>query len=450
MKIAPGTFFITTLGCAKNQVDSSSIESLLTRKGSIPVDTASSAEYIIVNTCGFIHDARTESIHVLRKLARQKKRGQKLIAAGCLSQRYQEALLTQVPGIDGMIGTRDLSDILPLLTHLRQAPDQTALPAIPDHARIRFLSGLPGYAVQGPSSYLKIADGCRRSCAFCAIPGIKGALVSRPKEDVLADALALQAMGVREINLIAQDVTDYGQDLGIQDGLSDLLEELLPSIPDVPWVRLLYTFPGYVSERLIDLMASSEQLLPYLDIPLQHADPEVLRAMRRPTDVDWVRKTIADMRIRIPELVIRTTFIVGFPNETQERFNTLLDFVREMQFDHVGVFTYSPEAGTPAEALGDPITQSVKEARREELMTLQAGISLRKNQIFKDKVLNMLVEGTDAEHNILVGRSYRDAPEVDGLIIAEGKAEPGEMLPVRIKTALQHDLFGEALPPAAR
>ncbi|MBP7031163.1 MAG: 30S ribosomal protein S12 methylthiotransferase RimO [Anaerolineaceae bacterium] len=448
MKIDPGTFYITTMGCAKNLVDSSSMESLLNIQGFISAAAPSRAEFIIVNTCGFIHDARTESLSVLIDLARRKKRGQKLIAAGCLSQRYQEALLAQVPGIDGMIGTRDLADIIPLFTHLNQNTAGPLRPAIPEHESIHFISGLPGYTIQGRSSYLKIADGCRRSCAFCAIPGIKGGLVSRSKEDILKDALALQKTGIQEINLIAQDVTDYGQDLGIKDGLPDLIETLLPVIPDVPWVRLLYTFPGYVSDRLIDLMVNSPQLLPYLDMPLQHADPVVLHAMRRPSDVDWVRQTIAKMRARIPGLVIRTTFIVGFPTETEASFQTLLQFLREMQFDHVGVFTYSPEEDTPAASLGDPIPQSVKEARREELMKLQAGISLRKNQDLKNHVLPMLVEGVDKDNNILIGRTYRDAPEIDGLMIAEGKGKIGDMLSVRVKAAMLHDLFGEIIPPS--
>ena len=450
MKIEIGTFYISTMGCAKNLVDSNSMESLLINHASLRRADASRAEYIIVNTCGFIHDARSESLSELEEFARRKRRGQKLIAAGCLSQRYQQKLLEQVPGIDGMIGTRDMGDILPLLAHLSAETEPNPRPFIPEHERIHFISGLPGFTVQGGSSYLKIADGCRRSCAFCAIPGIKGSLVSRAKEDILTDALTLQDKGIQEINLIAQDVTDYGQDLGMQDGLPDLLETLLPAIPKVPWVRLLYTFPGYISERLIELMANSPQLLPYLDIPLQHADPEVLRAMRRPSDVDWVRRTIANMRARIPGLVIRTTFIVGFPNETEQRFKALLAFLQEMQFDHVGVFTYSPEEGTPAEALADPIPHTVKEARKEELMTLQAGISMRKNQQLKDKVFGMLVEGTDPEHNIVVGRTYRDAPEIDGLMIAEGKAEVGDMLSVRVKAAMQHDLYGEVVPtPAA-
>jgi len=299
--------------------------------------------------------------------------------------------------------------------------------------------------IQGGSSYLKIADGCRRSCAFCAIPGIKGTLVSRPKDDILKNAHALQAAGVQEINIIAQDVTDYGQDLGLQDGLPNLLADLLPVIPHIPWVRLLYTYPGYFSDRLIDMMVEFPQLLPYLDIPLQHADPKVLQLMRRPNDVDWVRHTVAKMRAKLPDLVIRTTFIVGFPGESEHSFQVLKDFIEEMQFDHVGVFTYSIENGTPAQILGDPIPQEVKEARRQELMTLQAGISYQKNQKLCGKVLNMLVEGVDQENGVLIGRTYRDAPEIDGLVIAEGTGEVGELLPVRITAAMQHDLFGQVL-----
>jgi len=299
--------------------------------------------------------------------------------------------------------------------------------------------------IQGGSSYLKIADGCRRSCAFCAIPGIKGTLTSRPKDDILKDALALQAAGVQEINIIAQDVTDYGQDFGLQDGLPNLLADLLPVIPHIPWVRLLYTYPGYFSDRLIDMMVVFPQLLPYLDIPLQHADPKVLQLMRRPSDVDWVRHTVAKMRAKLPDLVIRTTFIVGFPGESEHSFQVLKDFIEEMQFDHVGVFTYSIENGTPAQILGDPIPQEVKEARRQELMTLQVGISYQKNQKLCGKVLNMLIEGVDQDNGILIGRTYRDAPEIDGLVIAEGTGEVGELLPVRITAAMQHDLFGQAL-----
>jgi len=445
MKIIPNTFHLISLGCAKNLVDSQGLWSLLSQQGFTLVEDPNQAEFIIINTCGFIHDARQESLQALQEFSENKRRGQKLIAAGCLTERYRAELLESVPGIDGLMGTRDLADILPLMRTLNKHSQPHSEVYFPEHAHIVNHPDLPGYMIQGGSSYLKIADGCRRSCAFCAIPGIKGTLTSRPKDDILKDALALQAAGVQEINIIAQDVTDYGQDFGLQDGLPNLLADLLPVIPHIPWVRLLYTYPGYFSDRLIDMMVVFPQLLPYLDIPLQHADPKVLQLMRRPSDVDWVRHTVAKMRAKLPDLVIRTTFIVGFPGESEHSFQVLKDFIEEMQFDHVGVFTYSIENGTPAQILGDPIPQEVKEARRQELMTLQAGISYQKNQKLCGKVLNMLVEGVDQENGVLIGRTYRDAPEIDGLVIAEGTGEVGELLPVRITAAMQHDLFGQVL-----
>ena len=445
MKIIPNTFHLISLGCAKNLVDSQGLWSLLSQQGFTLVEDPNQAEFIIINTCGFIHDARQESLQALQEFSENKRRGQKLIAAGCLTERYRAELLESVPGIDGLMGTRDLADILPLMRILNEHSKPHSEVYFPEHAHIVNHPDLPGYMIQGGSSYLKIADGCRRSCAFCAIPGIKGTLTSRPKDDILKDAHALQAAGVQEINIIAQDVTDYGQDLGLQDGLPNLLADLLPVIPHIPWVRLLYTYPGYFSDRLIDMMVVFPQLLPYLDIPLQHADPKVLQLMRRPSDVDWVRHTVAKMRAKLPDLVIRTTFIVGFPGESEHSFQVLKDFIEEMQFDHVGVFTYSIENGTPAQILGDPIPQEVKEARRQELMTLQAGISYQKNQKLCGKVLNILVEGVDQENGVLIGRTYRDAPEIDGLVIAEGTGEVGELVPVRITAAMQHDLFGKVL-----
>ena len=445
MKIIPNTFHLISLGCAKNLVDSQGLWSLLSQRGFTLVEDPNRAEFIIINTCGFIHDARQESLQALQEFSENKRRGQKLIAAGCLTERYRAELLESVPGIDGLMGTRDLADILPLMQTLNKHSQPHSEVYFPEHAHIVNHPDLPGYMIQGGSSYLKIADGCRRSCAFCAIPGIKGTLTSRPKDDILKDAHALQAAGVQEINIIAQDVTDYGQDLGLQDGLPSLLADLLPIIPHIPWVRLLYTYPIYFSDRLIDMMVEFPQLLPYLDIPLQHADPKVLQLMRRPSDVDWVRHTVAKMRAKLPDLVIRTTFIVGFPGESEHSFQVLKDFLKEMQFDHVGVFTYSMENGTSAENLGDPIPQEVKEARRQELMNMQAGISYQKNQKLRGKVLNMLVEGVDQENGVLIGRTYRDAPEIDGLVIAEGTGEVGELLPVRITAAMQHDLFGQVL-----
>ena len=297
------------------------------------------------------------------------------------------------------------------------------------------------FALQGKSSYLKIADGCRRQCAFCAIPMIKGSIVSRPMESILNDAIILQEHGVQEINLIAQDITDYKFDQNNKNGLVELLQNILKVIPSVPWIRLLYTFPGYVSDELINLMAQSEQIVNYLDMPLQHADQAVLRSMQRPSDMDWVRSTIEKMRHLMPDLALRTTFIVGYPTETEKAFSTLLEFVKEMQFDHVGAFTYSFEEGTPAEKLGDPIPSDVKAERLELLMQLQAEINFKKNRSLIGKKLNLLIEGRDLDNNIIIGRTFRDAPEIDGLVIVNGQTESDGLLPVTITGASTYDLY---------
>ncbi len=261
-------------------------------------------------------------------------------------------------------------------------------------------------AVQGGSAYLKIADGCRRACSYCLIPLIKGNLVSRPVERIVEDAKALQDVGIQEIILIAQDITDYGYDLGLKEGLTGLLETLVKAAPDIPWIRLMYTFPGYITEPLIQLMASEQQILSYIDIPLQHADPRVLKAMRRPKDMAQVRQTLSRLREVVEDITLRTTFIVGYPNEDEKAFQNLLDFIRDVQFDHLGAFTYSFEPGAPAEPLGDPIPEEVKEERLETLMQVQTGISLARNQKFIGRTLDVLIEGVDEENQISIGRSF--------------------------------------------
>ena len=247
-------------------------------------------------------------------------------------------------------------------------------------------------------------------------------------------------MGMRELILIAQDTTDYGHDLGMQDGLAQLLEQMVQVVPKVDWIRILYAYPGYVTDRLIEVMAAHPQILPYLDMPLQHAHPDTLRRMRRPANMAWVHQTLEKMRQRLPELALRTTFIVGYPGETEAEFQALLDFVQAIRFDRVGAFQFSFEPGTASEGLGDPVPAEVKEERYDRLMTLQQGISLARNQSFIGKTLPVLIEGRDGE--LSLGRSYRDAPEIDGLVIVEGKLPTGELLPVRINGALAYDLTG--------
>jgi ribosomal protein S12 methylthiotransferase len=295
-------------------------------------------------------------------------------------------------------------------------------------------------AVQGVSAYLKIADGCRRPCAFCAIPLIKGTAVSRPVDSLVAEARALRDKGVRELILIAQDSTDYGHDLGLKDGLAVLLEELVKAVPDIDWLRIMYAYPGCVSDRLIEVMASHKQVAKYLDMPLQHGHRETLKRMKRPANLDWVYKTVDKMRAAMPDLALRSTFIVGYPGESKSEFEALLQFLRDIRFDRAGCFTFSFEPGTTSEPLGDPISEAIKEARREQVMLLQQQISLEKNQAFLGKTLDVLIEGHG--DGLSIGRCYRDAPEVDGLVIVEGEVPLGEMVPVAISGAMHYDLSG--------
>ncbi len=431
------TFFIHTLGCPKNSVDSQSMADLLMQHGYDLVDEQQDAEFIIVNTCGFIQPARQEALDLLHDIVREKTHHQKLIAAGCLTQREKEEVKNEVPEINALLGTRRWMDILPVVQHLERHPQEYFSRIV--HGELAMESGsIPRAAFSGGYAYLKIADGCDRECAFCSIPLIKGAQVSRNPDDILRDVRGLEEQGLQELILIAQDVTSYGRDLGVRDGLPNLLQKIITASPSIPWIRLLYTYPGEISGRLIQIMAEIPQVLPYLDIPLQHAHPDVLRRMRRPANMDKVRDTLTMMRKRIPHLSIRTTFIVGFPGESEQEFETLLNFVQEIRFDRVGIFPYYHEVGTPAYSTVDDISSAVKEERIKRLAGLQEEISLTRNQKFTGKKLNVIVDGVG--DGISVCRSYRDAPEIDGLVMVEGELEVGKITAVKITAALVHDL----------
>lgn len=437
------TFYLLSLGCSKNLVDSESIAQLLTQGGLKGIEKPDYAEILIVNTCGFIKPASDESISELRNLAKSKKKGQILIAAGCLTQRYREKVAELVPGLDGIIGTRRWMDILNLIQDLRKNPNQARYD-IPDAPTMGTDEhGILRAAIQGSNAYLKIADGCRRACSYCAIPLIKGTQVSRPMETIIQEAQQLAALGIKEVILIAQDTTDYGSDLGLKDGLAKLLEEITDQVPQIQWIRILYAFPGVVTDHLIEVMKTRKQILPYLDIPLQHADTKILKSMRRPSNMKSVKQTISKLRTAIPDIAIRTTFIVGYPGETEEEFQTLLDFIQEIRFDHLGAFTYFQEKGTFAEKLGDPVSEEVKQERLERLMTLQQEISLQKNQTWVGKTLSILVEGYN--EGISIGRSFRDAPEIDGMVFVEEQLPIGEIIDVKITDALVHDLIAQPI-----
>jgi ribosomal protein S12 methylthiotransferase len=435
-------YFLLALGCAKNTVDSEGMAQLLNQEGYLGVTAPEQADVLVVNTCGFIGPAREESLDALRELAQEKRGDQVLIAAGCLSQFWGERLAKQVPGLDGIIGTRRWMDIVQVVEQVRRRRRPEPLYHLPDEALTvgQDERGTLRAAIQGASAYLKIADGCRRPCAFCSIPLIKGSAVSRPPAVILSEVAYLAQVGIRELILIAQDTTDYGHDLGVKDGLAGLLEEIVAEAPTIDWIRLMYAYPGYVTPRLMETMARHEQIVKYLDIPLQHAHPATLRRMRRPANVDWVYRTVANLRETMPGIALRTTFIVGYPGETEAEFQTLLDFTAEMAFDRVGVFTYSHEPRTPSAELPGAVPEEVKVERRERLMALQQGISLARNQSFVGQTLDVLVEGEG--DGLSVGRSYRDAPEVDGLVLIDGQVPAGEIVPVRITGGMEYDLSG--------
>ncbi len=458
------------MGCPKNKVDSDGIEMLLQNGDYYATDSARDADVLIVNTCGFLEAAKEESIGVLHELGRKKRHNQTLIAAGCLAQRNGQEVLSRVPKVDGLLGTRRWMEVLELVNEVRggksnrklaryqmlgdDAPNNNsfAVPALLDDPSTEYTLAVPRPPVVGGSAYLKISDGCNAPCSFCTIPSFKGKLRSRPLEAIIDEANALVAAGAKELVIVAQDSTDYGRDRGEPNSLPQLLSALSRRTSDeLRWVRLMYAYPGHVSDQLIEVMAREPKIVPYLDMPLQHGDPRTLRRMRRPARLEMVYDHISKLRAAMPNIALRSTFIVGYPGETEEEFQGLLDFVNAIEFDKVGAFKFSPEPGTPAAELPDPVAEEVQDERYARLMELQQPISLRKNQAFVGKQLEILIEGEGEIEGsgapLLLGRSYRDAPEVDGLVLVPGISgvPVGSMLEVFINGAMEYDLVGEPL-----
>jgi ribosomal protein S12 methylthiotransferase len=444
-------YYLESLGCPKNLVDAHGMTRLLEHLGHRPVDDVRQAQVIIVNTCGFVEAAREESLGELRRLARRKRKGQILVAAGCLAEYWGEAVTQAVPGVDALLGTRRWAEIARLVELLepgrkgrRQRRDLLGDPA----AGADEPAG-PRTARQGATAYLKIAEGCSAPCAFCAIPLIKGPAASRPVDDIVGDAVGLVQEGVKEIILIAQDTTAYGRDRGERDALPGLVEAILGALPGEPngpgagrpWLRLMYAYPGHISPRLIEVMAGDARVCHYLDLPLQHAHPDVLRRMKRPPDVDRTRRLVEDLRRAMPDIALRTAFIVGYPGETEAEFGALLDFMAEVRFDRVGAFLFSPEPGTAATDLPDPVPEEIKAERYERLMAFQQEISLEVNQAQVGRRLDVLVEGQG--EGLSVGRSYRDAPEIDGMVILPGELPVGHIVAAQITGAMEYDLVGQ-------
>jgi len=432
-------FYLLSLGCPKNTVDTEAMNGLLEEAGWRQVEQPDRADVLIVNTCGFIDSAREESYAALNELAENKRPGQRLLAAGCLSQRHREELRHVVPGVDAMLGTREWANIVGCAERLLGLQPGAG---VRPRDEVSVVTPMRRQA-RGPSAYLKIADGCSAPCAFCAIPLIKGPQRSKPRAAILEEARQLVAQGVQEIILIAQDTTAYARDLGEKDALPDLLESILEAVPQLPWLRLMYAYPQHVTPRLIETMAAHPQVCHYVDLPLQHAHPDTLRRMNRSPDVEGVRQLIDNLRQAMPDIALRTAFIVGYPGETEEEFTALLNLMTEMRFDKVGIFTYSPEEGTAAANLPHPVLREIAEGRYARAMELQRGISLVRNQLQVGRTLDVLVEG--AEQGISVGRCYRDAPEIDGYVLLSGEWPVGQMVRARVEHAMEYDLEGLVL-----
>lgn len=459
-------FYLQTLGCAKNIADSDGIHAVLERAGLKPAERAEEADVLIVNTCGFLQAARRESLDVLRALGRRKQDGQVLIAVGCLISRYGEQVKREAPGVDGVLDAGRWLALPRFIQLLREHNgdhtnwfDEAYLNLPIEQLGARSVTEYLPRRVVGRdkpcTAFLKIADGCDRPCSFCIIPAIKGPHRSKAPEAVIAEARELVAQGVKEIVLVAQDTTAYGWDWGLRDQLAPLLERLCQEVEGLRWLRLMYAYPGHVTPRLIETMARFPQIVHYLDVPLQHAHPAVLHRMRRP-NLPTTQKMLEALRAAMPDLALRTTFIVGFPGETEEEFRTLLEFIETQQFDRVGVFEYSREEGTPAATMPNQVSRHVKARRRREAMLLQQRISLHKNRSFVGKVLEVLIEGvSQADEGVTrsnpngkpesmsIGRSYRDAPEVDGLVIVPTAIPVGTFVKVKITQATTYDLIGQ-------
>ncbi len=429
----PRTYHLVTLGCPKNDVDSEHLERLLTGGELIPVLQPGDADAIIVNTCGFIEQSQAQSMEAVHALAAAKRDGQTLIVAGCMTQLYGTQVRNDVPGVDHIFGVGQWQEVAKLLS-----VDVSAVYDIPENATVR-----------GPSAYLKISDGCDAPCTFCVIPKIKGGLRSAPARMLVKEAQRLVAAGAKELVLVAQDSTAWGEDLGLGigpgRGLPGLLRMLSEAVGPETWLRLMYAYPSRVSSELIDTMAALPNVAHYLDVPLQHGSEAVLRRMKRPSNIANVHRFVAELRRAMPDIVLRTSFIAGFPGETEAEFDELLQFAKAVRFDHAGCFTYSLQQWTGAFDMTDQVVDEVKHERRDRFMRQQQKVASKQARRFVGRTLPMLVEGLGEDEDgapVFAGRTYREAPEVDGLVFARGTAEPGSRVIVHIDQASGYDLFG--------
>lgn len=440
----PEKVSVVTLGCEKNLVDSEIMSGLIHQRGYTLVDQPEDATVVIVNTCGFIDAAKEESVNTILNLAELKEtaRLKALIVSGCLTQRYKQELMEEMPEIDGIVGTGDfhkINEIIDEALHGRK-PVYVGNPVFTYEEKLPRRLSTPRH-----TAYIKIAEGCDNACTFCSIPIMRGKFRSRSIESIVAEAESLAAQGVKEISLIAQDSTNYGTDLYEGFKLPELLNRV-SAVEGIEWVRLHYAYPGFFTDELIDTIAGNPKICNYIDLPLQHSEDAILKRMRRPGRQRDARELIAKIRARIPDVAIRTSMIVGFPGETEEDFERLCDFVREVKFDRLGVFAYSLEEDTPASRLPGHLPDEVKQARASMLMEVQRQVAQENASKYIGRTLDVLVERYDGRSDVYVGRSQYDAPEVDGEVYITGcRAEIGEIRRVRITHAYEYDLSGEGI-----
>jgi ribosomal protein S12 methylthiotransferase len=436
--------FFVSLGCDKNLVDSEYMLGMTRKAGLTIVSDEAEADVIVVNTCCFIHDAKEESIEAILEMGAYKENGRckLLVATGCLAQRYHEEIRTELPEVDVILGSTNYDDIVEAI---QKGLEEKNITMLRDLDYLPDLSDVDRIVTTGDYlAYLKIAEGCNKRCTYCIIPSVRGNYRSVPMEQLVAEATRLAKNGVKELVLVAQETTVYGVDLYQKKMLPELLRRLC-QIEELSWIRLLYCYPEEITDELIEVISKEEKVCSYLDMPIQHCEDRILKAMGRRTNKAELVETIEKLRKKIPDITLRTTLISGFPGETEEDHKAMMEFVDEMEFDRLGVFTYSPEEGTRAAEMEDQIPEEVKERRRDEIMELQQEISYEKNQELVGQVMTVLVEGYLFEDDIYVGRSKKDAPKVDGCVFVRSPEEivSGTFVEVRITEANEYDVIGD-------
>ncbi|MGC9528922.1 MAG: 30S ribosomal protein S12 methylthiotransferase RimO [Limnospira sp.] len=432
------TIAFSHLGCEKNRIDTEHMIGLVAEAGYQVDSDEDAADYVVVNTCSFIEAAREESVRTLVELAEANK---KVVITGCMAQHFQDQLLEELPEAVALVGTGDYHKIADVIDRVEKGDRVREVSAEPTYIAD---DTVPRYRTTSEGvAYLRVAEGCNYRCAFCIIPHLRGNQRSRTIESIVSEAQQLADQGVKELVLISQITTNYGTDIYGEPKLADLIRAL--GTVDVPWIRMHYAYPTGLTPKVIAAIQETPNVLPYLDLPLQHSHPEILRAMNRPWQGRVNDDIIETIKTALPDAVMRTTFIVGFPGETNAHFEHLLNFVRRHEFDHVGVFTFSPEEGTPAYTLPNPVPEAVMEARRDAIMKVQQPISLKRNRQCVGEVVDVLIEQENPATGELVGRSARFAPEVDGLVYVEGGARLGSLVPVKITDADVYDLYGHTV-----